>query len=132
MTLIPFPYCEEGKLMPETECPCHICKLIRSIIAMTNQMKSAQETGAPGKPPYPVIESMTVLHTASGLRARVWRNESEVKALYPNSDLYSESFRAMKEPHCLAEALAAMPRVNAVEVMRQGQDQGIILYTNWP
>lgn len=77
-----------------------------------------------------VIESMTsfVIHPC---HIRVWRQESDVQKTYDNEDIIAAvvafGSRNIVE---IAQLVAVMPRVNAVEVTSNGQ--GILIYPDWP
>lgn len=85
---------------------------------------------------FPVIESMTTIKIAR-LTIRVWRDEEEVAEFYPNADLATAAAeywrKDMGNPTRagLARLIAAMPRVNAVEV-KDGDGEGIVCYVQWP
>lgn len=80
----------------------------------------------------PVYESMTRIET-SHFVARIWRNEESLeRALRPdNSDLEEVARSACFNAESLLQALAAMPRVAAVEVLNEGRD-GVVIYNDWP
>lgn len=88
---------------------------------------------------FAVIESMTTINGPFGSVARIWRAEDEVKDYYNNGDLSICFFEHMdmsgRDVHArltaAAQALARMPRVNAVEV-KDGSGNGIVLYREWP
>ena len=79
-----------------------------------------------------VIESMTKINTGFFI-ARVWRAEEKVQDVYDNSDLVELAMtdRGIDNVKELALKLAAMPRVNAVEVTDMA-GEGVILYPEWP
>lgn len=79
-----------------------------------------------------IIESMTRITLPDKTYIRVWRNEDEVKDTYDNSDLHTMT---KMNPHLtmsqLAEKIATMPRVNAVEILT-GDGAGVLIYPSWP
>jgi len=83
-----------------------------------------------------IIESLIALSiycVMEKMDIRVWREELEVKDHYFNQDLidlvYSRKDWTRSE---LAEALAAMPRVNAVEVKYAQTENAVLIYPEWP
>ena len=74
-----------------------------------------------------VIESMKEIRTMGGCDLRVWRVETELLDSYDNEDLV-ECYKNTKDkrPSAVAAALAAMPRVSAVEVKRSNGDAVLI------
>lgn len=90
------------------------------------------------KKEFAVIESMFTGQVSNQdshemLVVRVWRDEEEVREHYDNSDLEQclEDNRDKKR-HDIARAVAAMPRVNAVEVKELGSGMGVLIYREWP
>ena len=88
--------------------------------------------------PYPCIESMTTLRVPQeAWTIRVWREEEELQETYDNRDLSGAVFEFIRQDvpfrrkMVLAELLAALPRVNAVEV-KDADGNGLVVYKNWP
>ena len=86
-----------------------------------------------------IIESMTTIHAGEWL-IRIWREEEAAPPPlegYPNQDLQamamSKTYGSKEMPTCfmVAEALAELPRVNAVEV-KDAFGNGVVIYTDWP
>ena len=79
-----------------------------------------------------IIESMTRITLPNKTYIRVWRNEDTLQDSYNNSDLNS---MANRNTHLtlsqLAEKIAEMPRVNAVEVLAV-DGEGVLIYPSWP
>lgn len=77
-----------------------------------------------------------------GLHVRVWRTEFEARDSYDNKDVetaiqewvYRKKW-VRKNEVCpmgeLAEYVASLPRVAAVEIL-DGRSQGILIYNDWP
>ena len=76
---------------------------------------------------------------------RVWREETEIKDNYDNTDIaqaVNKIVPALHTPSRLIPLIAAMPRVNAVSVLRsngRGDDgkpnpggDGVVFYNDWP
>lgn len=85
------------------------------------------------EPPFACIESMTKigLHNCT---VRVWRKEIKVLDSYDNSDVvaFAEGYSSTNySTSDLAEAIARLPRVSAVEVL-DIQGNGIVIYPEWP
>lgn len=88
---------------------------------------------------YPVIESMTKVQVGM-LTVRVWRDEQEVLDEYQNEDIfklvrlvyygtgYPIPLKGVTKTE-VAEEVAKLPRVNAVEVTHTVSGQGLIIYT---
>ena len=84
---------------------------------------------------FAVIESMTTFQR-DGLTIRIWQAEDEVLDSYDRSDLelrLGQILFNMDTPRIgkVAEALANLPGVNAVEV-KNAKGNGIVLYKEWP
>lgn len=93
---------------------------------------------------YPCLESITALACAPEYwTIRVWREETELAEKYDQRDLFAavQVFLHRKDADgnpepvrkkvVLAEMLAALPRVNAVEV-KDDHGNGLVVYVNWP
>lgn len=81
---------------------------------------------------FAVIESMTRVEM-DGLVVRVWRAEGAVQPSYPMTEREVRQAipRGCWQRAEIVRAIAALPRVNAVEVL--GADGcGVVVYTAWP
>lgn len=80
-----------------------------------------------------VVESMTRL-SVLGLKVRVWRQQAAVENTYNNQDLTARANSLVNasvfDIRTVAEALAALPGVNAVEVLGVN-DCGVVIYPDW-
>lgn len=79
-----------------------------------------------------IIESMTSFFVHP-CHVRVWREETAVSetGVYDNIDILA-AVKSIDTYNIatVAQLVAAMPRVNAVEATKNGQ--GIIIYNDWP
>lgn len=84
--------------------------------------------------PNRVIESMTNLSIYSNVfglcKIRVWRQETEIRDNYDNSDIIQLINKPWGSRRELIEAIEKVDRVNAVEVLDRN-DNGTILYPDW-
>lgn len=83
-----------------------------------------------------VIESMTRIEMTK-YTIRIWRQEKELKEEYDNHQLLDTAAALLKDRlpiHEICEELASLDRVNAVEVLHKGNNQGngIVYYPTWP
>lgn len=79
-----------------------------------------------------IIESMTRITLPNKTYIRVWRNEEQLLDQYNNNDIKTvANLNVHLTITQLAEKIAAMPRVNAVEVLT-GDGEGVLIYPSWP
>ncbi len=107
----------------------------------------SKENVSPSKP-FAVIESMTRLecwghpyeddpHPLNHWKAkiRVWREEDRVQGYYPITKQELQDVLNQVSPRSfknIAETLARVPRVNAVEVLDSLSGEGPLVYPEWP
>lgn len=73
-------------------------------------------------------------------KIRVWREESELKSDYDNSDLIDRIHSCASQSVDVAQAaevIASIERVAAVQVIYSSRiggqsDEGFVIYTDWP
>jgi hypothetical protein len=80
---------------------------------------------------YAVVESMTRIRLAKGA-VRVWRDQGSLENFdtWDNDDLRRAIRRNMTTRE-IVEALTALPRVAAIEVL-DDDGNGVVIYPEWP
>jgi hypothetical protein len=82
---------------------------------------------------YAFIES-TANMIAGKYLVRIWRHEPQLCDEYNNEDVWDavRQYSPTMEKSALADLIAHMPRITAVEVQDRSSRQGIVLYVEWP